>query len=171
MALASGDPVVDIRIDSTINAARIHSLIDIPVPPEVVWKLMLDCEHSKRVVPGMESCRVLQRDPAGRWDIREHVINWAWFMPRARNVFRSDYSPPLRLTFRRIEGDLRQSSGEWRLEPLDNGRTTRVHYNSTISADVPAPNFIVVEALRRDLTTVMKNLRSECIAAYRGRPQ
>lgn len=168
--LESGEPVVDVHIDAKLDAARVRAAIDIPVPPDVVWKSMLDCAHTKHVVPGMETCRVLSRDAGGRWDIREHIVNWAWFMPRVRNVFRSDYEPPRRLRFNKVEGDLRLSSGEWLLVPQKSGQATRVHYRSILSADVPAPNFIVVEALRRDLVTVMKNLRAECIAIVRGKP-
>lgn len=163
--LAAGDVVVDIVADERANAARIRAAIDIAAPPRVVWLIMTDCERAPRFVPGLESCRILSRDPGGRWDVREHQVIWAWFMPRVRNVFHSDYEAPARLRFHRVEGDLRRSEGEWRLEPLDNGRATRLVYDAIMAPSVPLPDFLVVEALRRDIPIVLRELRRESQSA------
>jgi hypothetical protein len=113
-----------------------------------------------RFVPGLESCRVIEADPQGRWDVREHRINWAWFLPNIRTVFRAEYEKPRLIRFRRIGGDLKRSEGEWQLEPRDGG--TRLFYRAILAADVPAPSFIVVGAIQKDMTTVLRQLREEC---------
>jgi uncharacterized protein YndB with AHSA1/START domain len=163
--LEAGDVVVDIAADERAIAARIRAAIDIPAPPRIVWNVMTDCERAPRFVPGLESCRIVARDPGGRWDVREHQVTWAWFMPRVRNVFHSDYEAPARLRFHRVDGDLRRSEGEWRLEPLDNGRATRLVYDAIMAPGVPLPGFLVVEALRRDIPIVLRELRRESQSA------
>jgi hypothetical protein len=120
-----------------------------------------------RFIPGLEGCRVIARDPAGRWDVREHLISWIWFLPDVRSVFRSDYDAPKRMRFHRIGGTLKRSDGEWRLQALDGGRATRVTYDATLSAEIPAPKFLVEAALKRDIATVLRQLRRECTAAPR----
>jgi hypothetical protein len=159
-ALANGEPAVEAHIDPAIDAARVRAVIDIPRAPALVWSVMTDCARMLRFVPGLESCRVIEADPQGRWDVREHRINWAWFLPNIRTVFRADYDKPKTIKFRRIGGDLKRSEGEWRLEPRDGG--TRLFYRAILAADVPAPSFIVVGAIQKDMTTVLRQLREEC---------
>ncbi|MGE0063834.1 MAG: SRPBCC family protein [Xanthobacteraceae bacterium] len=165
-ALAAGEPAVNVAMDSAIDAARVRAAIDIPAPPATVWSVMTDCAHMMRFVPGLESCRVVEADPQGRWDVREHKINWAWFLPNIRTVFRADYDKPKTIKFRRIGGDLKMSEGQWRLVPRDGG--TRLLYDALVAADVPVPNFVVLEAIRTDMAKVLRQLRAECAAVSRA---
>ncbi len=159
--LESGEPVVSLSPAPHDEASRIHAAVDIGAPQAAVWSIMTNCAGAARFVPGLESCRVLERDPEGRWDIREHRIRWAWFMPKVRSVFRTDYDPPKGLRFRRVAGTLRRNEGEWRLTPRAGG-TTRVSYDATLAASVPAPDFMIEQALRRDIATVLRRLKQEC---------
>lgn len=151
------------------DAVAIKASIEIAAPRAKVWAIMTDCARALRFVPGLKSCRVLKRDPAGRWDIREHKVSWMWFLPDVISVFRSDYEPPKRLRFHRIGGTLKRSEGEWRLETMDGGRATRVSYDATVAADIPAPQFVVEAALKRDIAKILRALRRECISARQAR--
>ena len=161
------EPAVAVVPAGTSDTVEIRASIEIAAPRAKVWAIMTDCARAARFVPGLTSCRVLKRDPAGRWDIREHKISWMWFLPDVTSVFRSDYDPPRRLRFHRISGTLKRSDGEWRLQPIDGGSATRVSYDATLSADVPAPQFMVEAALKRDIATVLRQLRHECTTAAR----
>ncbi len=79
--LEAGEPVVALSPAPGGDATQIRAAIDIPAPAPAIWSIITDCTHTMRFVPGLESCRVLERDPAGRWDIREHEIAWMWFLP------------------------------------------------------------------------------------------
>lgn len=161
----SAEPAVSVMPAAADDSVAIKASIEIAAPRAKVWAIMTDCARALRFVPGLTSCRVLKRDPAGRWDIREHKISWMWFLPDVTSVFRSDYDPPKRLRFHRISGTLKHSEGEWRLDVIDGGRATRVSYDATVSADVPAPKFLVESALKRDIAKVLRGLRRECTAA------
>lgn len=162
-ALETGKPVVVLTPAPGDDATQIHAAIDIPAPPNVIWSIMTDCAHAVRFVPGLESCRVLERDPQGRWEIREHEISWMWFLPRVRSVFRADYDPPKRLQFRRIAGTLKRNDGEWRLTGLAGGGT-RVSYDAIIAVSIPVPDFMVEDALKRDIAKVLRQLKRECLS-------
>ena len=159
--LARGEPVVALAPTPGGDATRIHAAIDIAAPAAAIWSIMTDCAREVRFVPGLESCRVLERDPAGRWDVREHKISWVWFLPRIRSVFRADYDPPKRLRFHRISGTLTRNEGEWRLTAAPKGGT-RVSYDAVIGVSVPVPDFMVESALKRDIATVLRRLKREC---------
>ena len=100
-------------------------------------------------MPKLVSCRVLQRGPGDAWDVREHVFNYG-VLGRIRHVFRSDYTPQERIRTARVDGDLRASQGDWRLEPLDGGAATRVRYVSQSVPKTPVPGPIARQAIRRD---------------------
>lgn len=160
--LARGETLVEVRVEDEEDAAAVSAVIDIPAPPETVWDIMTDCERAPRFVPDLVSCRVLEHDPNGAWDIREHMIDWAWFLPTIRNVFRSDYERPHRLRFKRVDGDLRRSEGEWRLEPLNGGTATRVHYMALLAPSSWIPVSFALSSIRTDVPKVLQALRREC---------
>jgi uncharacterized protein YndB with AHSA1/START domain len=160
-------PAVTIAPAADDDTVTIKASIDIAAPRVKVWAVMTDCARAPRFVPGLKSCRVLARDPAGHWDIREHKISWMWFLPDVTSVFRSDYDPPRRLRFHRLSGTLKRSEGEWRLAAIDGGRATRVSYDATVAAAIPVPRFMVESALKRDIAKVLRGLRRECTA---GKP-
>jgi len=162
---AGATPMVSVAREAARDGVHIKAAIDIAAPPERVWTVMTDCARAPEIVPNLKSCRVLKRDPQGRWDVREHLVSWLWFMPNVRSVFRSDYDAPKRLRFHRIAGTLKRSQGEWRLKSLKGGRATRVFYDATVAADLPVADSLVAGAMEREITTVLQRLRSACTGA------
>lgn len=163
--LAAGEVLLDVLRTDDTDAAQVSAVIDIEAPPDTVWTIMTDCERAPRFVPNLVSCKVLDRDPAAAWDIREHKIDWAWFMPVVTHVFRSDYEGMRRLRFSRVSGDLKEAAGEWRLEPLRSGRATRVFYTSRLAPNGWIPTGMVRAQMKEDIPKVLNALRRECVAA------
>ncbi|CAN5771858.1 SRPBCC family protein [soil metagenome] len=160
--LARG-PYVEVRPDPDGASGLIRAAEQIAAPPEVVWALLTDCELAPRMAPGLKSCRILERDPAGRWDVREQIAR-PGLMPRFRSVVRSDFEPPKRLRFRRTDGDLKVLEGEWRLTPIAGGHATRVVYESRAASPYAVPGALARLALRRDVLTAMAALKRESLA-------
>jgi hypothetical protein len=154
-------PQVNVAYDEDASAADVTASIDIAAPPPIVYAVMLDCSLALRIVSGLESCRVLERSADGAWDVREHIISINILLPRIRNVFRSDYDRDRRIRFRRVDGDLRASEGEWRLQPLAAGTATRVTYRSRVALSAPVPGLLVRAAIRYDVPSTLVALRRE----------
>ncbi len=144
------------------GGARVQGGIDIPAPPSVVWKVMHDCGEALRYVPKLKACRVVQTGPGGAWDVREHVFDYG-VLGRIRHVFRSDYTGETRIRTSRVGGDLKASQGEWRLEPLDGGKATRVRYQSRSQPKTPVPGPIARQAIRRDAPASLRGLRNAAV--------
>src|SRR5579872_2043703 len=85
-AADAADPVIQVDTDSRTNAAHVRASITIAAPPATVWSVITDCARAPRIFPNLESCRVVQHDAHGRWDVREHTIAWIKLMPRLHTL-------------------------------------------------------------------------------------
>lgn len=161
--LKAGDVVIDVRPDPQGATGLIQAVIDIPASPRRVWGAMLDCESSKRTIPSLKTCLVKEVAADGRFDVREHIVQWIWPLPAVRSVFRSEYQPFQRIAFRKIEGDLELLEGEWRLEPLSGGAATRLSYRARITPGWPVPDAMVRAAIEADVPKTLAGLRREAV--------
>lgn len=156
--LERGRPFVEVRPDPDGSSGMILAAIDVSAPQAVVWTVMTDCGLAPRMVANLKSCRILESDPQGRWDIREEVSRPA-FAPSVRVIYREDFEPDHRMSFHRTGGDLAVFEGEWRLEP--HGDQVRVTYEARVTAPFKAPSWVVDLALRHDVTRALLALRRE----------
>ena len=115
--------------------------------------MITDCARQPQIMPNLESCRIVKHDPAGRWDIREHVINWSALLPKLRTVVRTSYDGVHRMLFKRVDGDMRISEGEWRIEP--SARGSRLYYTALVAPNFPIPQFMVEHTINNDLPNVL----------------
>ncbi|HEX3699664.1 MAG TPA: SRPBCC family protein [Phenylobacterium sp.] len=159
--LDRGRPYVDVRPDPDGESGLIQAAIDVAAPAETVFRVITDCELAAKMVDSLKSCRVLERDPAGRWDVREEVSKMT-FVPSVTNVFRSDYDPPAEVRFHRVGGDLRVFEGAWRIEP--HGHGVRVFYENRVSAPFRVPGYLARFALRMEVPRALVALRREAQA-------
>jgi hypothetical protein len=161
--LARGQAWLEVRPDPAGASGLMRAGLEIDAPPDTVWAVMLNCQLAPRMVSNLRSCRVLDRDPAGRWDIREEITR-PMLLPPVRMVFRSDYDPPHGYAFHRTGGDLPVLEGEWRLQPLDGGRRTRVLYEGRAALPFAAPGPLARIVLRQEIAMALQGLKRECLA-------
>lgn len=162
--LRHGELVLMVKPEPDRVSGAIQAGVEIAAAPEVVWAVLVDCDLATRMVPNLSSCRILERDPQGRFDIREHVSKPILFFPPVRNVFRSDYDPPRGISIHRAGGDFPVLEGKWVLTPLNNGAETRALYEGRAAAPFAAPGPIVRLVLRDQMAAGLAALRRESLA-------
>lgn len=160
-SLSHGRPYVEVLPDPDGSSGLIRAAIDISAPQAVVWAVLTDCALAPRMAANLKSCRILERDPQGRWDVREQISRKT-LLPSMRSVVRSDYEPPERLSFRRVGGDLKVLEGRWTLAPHGSG--VRVTYELRAAAPFSVPGWIARLALRHDVPMALLALRREAMA-------
>ncbi len=159
--LDKGRPFVDVTPDADGISGVIRAAIDVAAPQAVVWAVMTDCELAPKMVANLKTCRVLQRDASGRWDVREEISKTT-FTPSVRTVYREDFEPFQRMAFHSTGGDLKVFEGEWRLEP--RGDKVRVIYEARVAAPYSVPGWVARLALRHDVPMALLALRREAMA-------
>jgi uncharacterized membrane protein len=164
-ALSKGRPYVAVSAASDGATGVIRAAIEVAAPPKVVFQVINDCDLAPKMVSSLKSCRILERDPAGRWDVREEVSKMT-LLPSVRNVYRSDYDPPNHVRFYRVDGDLRVYDGEWRIEPTEGG--SLVTYESRISTPFRVPGPLARWGLRMQVPQALLALRRESLARVPG---
>jgi uncharacterized membrane protein len=152
--------------DNKTDATRIRGSIAIAAPPMAVWKVLNDCPRMPKIIPHLESCRVLEKDPAGHWDVTENVVNPP-LLSRVRTIMRNTLEPGKRLAFKLVRGDLRVSEGEWRLEAA--GKGTMLIHDAVVAPNFFAPQFVLEQAIKTDFPNVLRAIKvaSEQDAAKR----
>lgn len=165
LRLQEGAVVAEVSPGSGTRPGAIHAAIDIRAAPAVIWSVMMDCARASRMVAYVKHCRIVEADPEGLWDVREHFVEYGFPFPRIRSLVRTEYLPGRRATFRCLPaGDLKRCEGEWRLEVMPDG-AVRVIYENHLVSPFPVPAFIARTAVRGDVTKALRNLRRESLAA------
>ena len=159
--LDRGRPFVEVSPGADGSSGVILAAIDVAAPQATVWSVMTDCDLAPKMVANLKSCRVLERDPQGRWDIREEVSKMT-FAPSVRTIYREDFEPPHAMAFHRTGGDLKLFEGEWTLEP--HGDQIRVTYEARVAAPFAVPGWVARLALRHDVPMALLALRREAMA-------
>ena len=160
--LQRGRPFVDVRPGGDDSSGLILGAIDIAAPIDTVWATVTDCALAPKMATNLKSCRVLDRDPGGRWEVREQVSRGG-FIPSVRSVFRSDFDRPRSIRFHRVGGDLQVLEGEWRLSRQPDG-DVRVIYEAHVAAPFRVPGPIARAVLRHDVPAALLALRRESLA-------
>lgn len=158
--LADGEVIVRAGLDTHERKGRVHAAVLIHANAQLIWNVMLDCEHAPSFVPGLRHCRRLEGAPDGSWEIVEHEVKYSWLLPAVRYAFRADYQPPRRIDFHRVSGDLKDQEGTWQLEERPDAAATIVEYEIYLDPGFWVPEALVRRSLRHDLPAVLNALRT-----------
>jgi coenzyme Q-binding protein COQ10 len=161
LQLKSGAVLVAVRQADEPSKGMVEATILIDAPAESIWQIMVNCHEIPTFVPGLKSCRVLAGGE--NWEIIRHEVKWIWFLPRLSYVFRTVYQHNRQIDFVKIEGDLREMKGSWRLTPLNETGQTIVRYSVYLDPGFFVPQWVVRRSLRADLPAVLTALRTEVL--------
>ncbi len=143
------------------SAWRVHVEATFAAQPRQIWSVLTDCGRATAFVPHLASCRIIEKDQAALWDVRENIANPP-FLPRIRTIVRSEYQSPRLFTYKLVSGDMRRSEGSWTLVPKAGG--TQVTYLALIEPALPAPGFLVSSAIKADLPEMFRRLNDLSLA-------
>jgi hypothetical protein len=165
--LAAGEVVVTTAaaIDPRQPRGRVLAAVLIKATPEAIWRVMTDCVQAPLFVPGLKHCRRINGASDGSWEDFEQEVQYSWFMPVVRYVYRAEYDRPHLVHFRRISGDLKDEEGRWLLTPTPDQSATLVQYEVYVDTGFWVPQVLVNRSVRKDLPTALAGLRDRVTRA------
>jgi ribosome-associated toxin RatA of RatAB toxin-antitoxin module len=103
---------------------------DIAARPQACFDALTDFELLPEWQGAVRDAEVLERDEQGRGTVVEYVVDAR--VKTVRYRLRQIYDEPRRLASEYLGGDFRDFCGEWRFQPLDDGRRTRAELDLRI---------------------------------------
>ena len=158
--------VIKATLDASQRRGTIRAAICIDAPAHVIFQQMTRCEDAMRYVPHMRVCRVRDQAPDNTWQLVEHEIDFGWYAPRIKYVFRADLVADRRIDFRQVTGDFKANEGTWELEPSEDGSHTLLLYRAYIDPPGYMPNWLVRSTFRREMPQMLTDLRKRCEARH-----
>lgn len=137
-------------------ADRASDDIEVHAPPDTIMGVIIDYESYPEWASNVRDVEIRESDEQGRG---KHV----WYHVDAKvaeveYVLDYTYHDEHRLTWSLLEAEqLRELSGEYRLEPLDDA--VRVHYWLEVDLVIPVPGFMKKRATKMILETSLNELK------------
>ncbi|TFI51499.1 cyclase [Mastigocladus laminosus UU774] len=145
---------VAIQIEKITDRQRqITAKIQIPQPVTQVWEVLTNYEALAEFIPNLAQSRLLEHPNGG---IRLEQIGSQRFLRMnfsARVVLDLEERFPKKITFQMIEGDFKDFSGSWCLEPCSLGQQigTNLCYTVKVWPKLTMPVGIIERRLAKDL--------------------
>jgi hypothetical protein len=156
-ALDAGEVVLKTsKVDR--GTVRIDLAIAIDADWQSIWGLLTACEISPEFVPHVVACRRLAAIDDCDCELFEQTVKPAFFLPRFEHVFELEYFPPHRIEVRHISGPIDRMEGAWSLIERNDQPTILMH-SLTLKPGFPVPPLFVRNTLKRDLPTVLIEVR------------
>lgn len=167
--LAAGQLVIRASLDAAQRRGTVRAAVLIDAPPEVVYEAMTRCDHAFKYVPHLRACRVRSQSADGSERFVEHEVDFGWYAPRLRYVFRADMVPDRSIAFEQVKGDFKVNRGLWEFEPAGAG--TLLRYRVQIDPPGYVPTWLARSTFKRELPRMLADLRRHCEAEQMLRAQ
>jgi carbon monoxide dehydrogenase subunit G len=163
--LADGQVAETITFEGDGTRVFVNAAVRIKASPEVVWRVLTDCDHAASFIPGVKRCTRVQVAPDGTWEDIEQESKYSWLMPSVTTVVHADYKRrPQQIDFKRLSGDLKDEEGSWLLETDEHasahGETTLLEYRLEVEPGFWIPRVLMRHSLRTELPAALAALRA-----------
>jgi uncharacterized membrane protein len=149
-------------LDSSQRRGTVRAAVRIDAPPDVVFQMLTTCADAMLYVPHMRLCRVRDHAPDNSWQLVEHEIDFGWYAPRIKYVFRADLVANRVIDFHQVSGDFKANEGRWELEPADDGSHTVLLYRAYLDPPGYIPNWVLRSRFKREMPQMLTDLRKRC---------
>jgi hypothetical protein len=146
------------------GTVRIEVAIAIDADWQTIWNLLTSCEISPEYVPHVVECNQIDTIQNGGAELFLQTVKPAFFLPKFEHVFRLDYHPPERIDVSHISGPIDRMEGAWILIERP-GDTVALIHSLTLKPGFPVPPLFVRNTLKRDLPTVLAEVRKRAESA------
>jgi len=162
--IAARQIVIRASLDAGQRRGTVRAAIAIEAAPAVVFQMMTRCADALQYVPHLRVCRLRNQAADGSWMLIEHEVDFGWYTPRVKYVFRANLVADRSITFKQVSGDFKANEGIWELEPYETGQRTLLRYRAYIDPPGFIPNWLARSTFKREMPQMLVDLRKRCEA-------
>ncbi len=162
--IAARQIVMRANLDPGQRRGTVRAAIRIEATPAVVFQMMTRCADALQFVPHLRICRLRDQAADGSWMLIEHEVDFGWYSPRVKYLFRAGLIADRSITFKQVSGDFKANEGIWEFEPDETGRRTLLRYRAYIDPPSFIPNWLARSTFKREMPQMLVDLRKRCEA-------
>ena len=140
----------------------IQAFIDVPADLPAAWEVLTDYNRLAEFVPDMESSRIVSKPGEGIKVYQRGKKSWLLVDMPLELVFRMDETPPSRIRFSLVSGNIGDMHGEWRLSMFGQG--VRIKYVAHMKPGLFSPRVpgdsLLIES---DIENMMQSIGREIL--------
>lgn len=177
LCLPAGALAQQINIDTAAgegDVVKVTASAEMQVDPRTVWNVISDYDHLGEFIPGMRSSRVVQRSGDKVFVVQMGEFGFLFFRQAVAVKLEVTEYPPLRMTARAVEGNLKGMEGRYEVENLPAG-VVRLSYVGSLAPEFPVPpvisRMVVHSVLADQFTAMVKEIIRRDALARAARPQ
>lgn len=169
LALGDAAALADVAVQTDWAEGRqrqISARVRIPCPMDQVWQILTDYDHLADFIPNLAKS---QRIPHPQGGIRLEQIGAQSFLKLkfcARVVLDMVEHFPQRLDFSMVEGDFKEFSGQWQLQPavMEGQTATELCYTVRVWPPRTMPIGLIERRLQQNLAVNLTAIRQRAEA-------
>jgi ribosome-associated toxin RatA of RatAB toxin-antitoxin module len=155
---------IEVRIERKHGVFQVHAESAVAVDAATAWQVLTDYNELARFVPDMRSSRIVSA-PGRPLLLEQHgEAGFLIFNLDIQVVLQIDETPPDRLAFRAVSGNMKRMQGEWRIQR--DARTIRLAYQAEIEPDFWVPPLIGSGVLKRNVERQVSGVVQEMLKRY-----
>src|SRR5688572_23813085 len=151
-----GDVVVQLRETTGSALKNVVCVGYVEAPSASVWRVITDYDHYPRIFPGILKSET--RSVKGPVETHYTLLDYPWPLPDKWTLNEITHRPPQHISWRRVDGSVKELVGSWRLYP--EGDRTLVVYSVRVDPGLPlVPRWAIQWGTTRVAPNIVKNLR------------
>jgi len=149
----------DIRIERTQDTFRIDASLTVDVHHHIAWQVMTDYNNQAAFVPGIRTSQVVSVPGEPLLVRQTGQSGFLFFNVPVEVVTRIEEFPLEAIRFYAVSGNLKNKSGEWRIEA--RGEATLISYQANIVPGFWVPPLIGAAVIGQDVRNKLVGVGQE----------
>lgn len=139
----------EVHVERRHGVFQVHVDTPVAVDAQTAWQVLTDYNRLAEFVPDMRLSRIISAPGAPLLLEQKGGAGFLLFRVSIEVVLQVDESPPERLKFHAVSGNMKQMHGEWRIRRA--GEAVRLSYKAELEPDFWVPPLIGTALMRRDI--------------------
>ena len=162
--IAQAEPEIHVERRQGVFQVRVETPVAVGV--QTAWQVLTDYDRLAQYVPDMRSSRIVSGAGEPLRVRQEGGAEFLFFTVSIEVELRIEETPPERLTFTAVGGNMKQMHGEWRI--TRTGQGILLGYEAAIEPKLWVPPLLGTSLMRRNVARQVAGVVNEMLRRQAG---